>query len=338
MGMIYRTLIRPLVFRLPPERSHALAVASFRVAPAWRLAGRILAKHDSSLKTSVAGLEFPNPVGIAAGFDKDCVALASLLNVGFGYAVGGTVTLDPRPGNPRPRMLRQSADDALLNALGFPGKGLENAARRLGNISSDHASRTLVSISGAEEDDVLECHRRLEPLVAGVEVNISSPNTAGLAVFQEPARLSGLIKRISSEKKKPLFVKLPRFDEPAELAGLATAAVEAGADGLVTANTLPVEDDRLAMGRGGLSGRPLFESTLRLVAAVRKASPDHIAVIGCGGISSGDQAKTIMDAGANAVQLYTALVYEGPEIAGAICRELLRNHLKTPSPGGRGLG
>jgi len=325
MGMIYRTLIRPIVFRLSPERSHALAVASFRAAPAWRLAGRIIAKRDSSLETTVAGLTFPNPVGIAAGFDKDCEVLASLLNVGFGYVVGGTVTLDARPGNPRPRMVRLGRDDALLNALGFPGKGLENAARRLGKLSPQHASRTLISVSGAEEDDILECHRRLEPLVAGIEVNISSPNTAGLAVFQEPERLSALTKRISGDKKKPLFVKLPRFEDTAALVDLAMAAVEAGADGLVTANTLPVEDDRLAMGRGGLSGRPLLDSTLKLVAAVRQASPDRVAVIGCGGISTGEQARAVLDAGASGVQLYTALVYEGPGIAGAICRDLLQD-------------
>lgn len=323
MGMIYKTLFRPFVFRLPPERSHALAVASFRVAPVWRLAGRIITKRDSNLETTFAGLTFPNPVGLAAGFDKDCEVLASLLNVGFGYVVGGTVTLDARPGNPRPRMVRLGRDNALVNALGFPGKGLENAARRLGTLSPQHASRTLISVSGTEEHDILECHRRLEPLVAGIEVNISSPNTAGLTVFQEPERLSALIRRISGEKKKPLFVKLPRFDDAAALVDLAMAAVEAGADGLVTANALPVEDDRLAMGRGGLSGRPLLESTLKLVAAVRQASPDHVAVVGCGGISTGDQARAVLDAGASGVQLYTALVYEGPEIAGAICRELL---------------
>jgi dihydroorotate dehydrogenase len=292
--------------------------------PAWRLAGPILARRDSALETSICGLRFPNPVGIAAGFDKDCEVLASLLNVGFGYAVGGTVTLDPRPGNPRPRMLRLGGDDALLNALGFPGKGLDKAEARLRKLSPHHASRTLISISGTEEDEMLECHRRLEPLVAGIEVNISSPNTAGLAVFQETGRLSALVRRISKEKKKPLFVKLPRFQDAAALVDLAAAAAEAGANGLVTANTLPVEDDRLAMGRGGLSGQPLLESTLELVAAVRQASPDNIAVIGCGGISTGDQARAVLDAGASAIQLYTALVYEGPEIAGSICRELLR--------------
>ena len=144
------------------------------------------------------------------------------------------------------------------------------------------------------------------------------------AVFQEPGRLSVLVRRISEGKKKPLFVKLPRFEDAAALVDLAAAAAEAGAEGLVTANTLPIEDDRLAMGRGGLSGQPLFESTLKLVMAVKQASPDHIAVIGCGGISTGDQARAVLDAGASAVQLYTGLVYEGPEIAGSICRELLR--------------
>lgn len=283
-----------------------------------------MAPKDPTLVTHLAGLAFPNPVGLAAGFDKDCAALAPLLDTGFGYVVGGTVTLGPRPGNPRPRLVRDPRRGALLNALGFPGKGLEHAEARLQRLPEGCRNRVLVSISGTEEVDILECHRRLEPWVAGIELNISSPNTAGLVVFQQADRLRGLVRALVEQKTKPLFIKLPRSEGIVEAVALAQAGVEAGAEGVVAANTRPVEDDRLAVGRGGLSGEPLFESTRELVRSLREALPKGCAVIACGGIGKAEQVQALMADGADAVQLYTAFVYEGPGLPGRICRDLLR--------------
>jgi dihydroorotate dehydrogenase len=322
LRFIYRFLIRPIVFRLPPEVSHRFAVESFRVRPIWRLFGLLARAGDGSQRTTLSGIEVPNPVGIAAGFDKDCEVLESLLDTGFGYVVGGTATLNARPGNPKPRMLRRSSEGALINALGFPGHGLEPARERLAKLPQVVSARTLISISGTEDDPIRECLVALEPLVAGVEVNISSPNTAGLAVFQEPVRLKQLIETLVAAKNKPLFVKMPRLDDTGAFLQLIQAAHEGGADGFVAANTLPIAHEGLAVGKGGMSGKPLLESTLELVGHARKHLGDGPTIIGCGGISSAEDARAVMDAGANAVQLYTALVFEGPGIASAISRGL----------------
>ena len=322
MRFIYRFLIRPVVFRLPPEVSHRFAVDSFRLRPVWRLFGLFARSRAGDQHTVLSGIEVRNPVGIAAGFDKDCEVLGSLLDIGFGYVVGGTVTPDARQGNPKPRMIRRSKEGALVNALGFPGRGLESARKRLSGLSPAISARTFISISGTEDDSIRECLIALEPLVAGVEVNISSPNTAGLAVFQEPIRLRQLIEMLSAAKSKPLFVKMPRLADSGKFIELIQAAHEGGADGFVTANTLPIAHEGLAVGKGGLSGKPLLGSTLELVEQARKHLGDGPTVIGCGGISNAEDARAVMDAGADAIQLYTALVFEGPGIASSISRGL----------------
>ena len=295
---------------------------SFRLRPVWRLFGLLACSGGGDQRTVLSGIEVRNPVGIAAGFDKDCEVLGSLLDIGFGYAVGGTVTLDARPGNPKPRMIRRSSEGALVNALGFPGRGLGPAQKRLAGLSPAVSALTIISISGTEDDPIRECLVALEPLVAGIEVNISSPNTAGLAVFQEPVRLKRLIETLSAAKSKPLFVKMPRLTDSGAFIELIQAAHEGGADGFVTANTLPIAHEGLAVGRGGLSGKTLLDSTMDLVQQARQHLGDGPTVIGCGGISNARDARAVMDAGADAVQLYTALVFEGPGIASLISRGL----------------
>lgn len=324
MGL-YSSVARPVLFRIPPEASHRLAEAALRVAPAWAAIGPFISHRRPGLDIHIAGIPTPNPVGLAAGFDKTCRVLGPLLDIGFGFVVGGTVTLQPRPGNARPRLFRNPAQRALVNALGFPGDGVDAAERRLRRLGDRYRGRVLVSVAGTETSEVVECHRRLEPWVAGVELNISSPNTAGLRVFQEPDRLRELIRALGGGKRKPLLVKMPRLtgtDGIAKVVRLGRAAVDAGADGLVVANTLPVEDRRLAVGRGGLSGAPLFASTEAAVAAVRKALPAHAAVVACGGVFAAQDVRALKSAGADAVQLYTAFIYEGPGLPGRICREL----------------
>ncbi|MBI4305455.1 MAG: dihydroorotate dehydrogenase 2 [Chloroflexi bacterium] len=316
-----------MAFAIPPEASHRLAELSLRAGFAWAGLSRFMAHRDERLETAICGVHVPNPVGMSAGFDKNCRVLGSLLNLGFGFAVGGTVTLNPRAGNARPRLFRNIRDRALVNALGFPGVGLDAAERRLRRLGSRHRGRVFASVAGTEDGEILECHARLEPYVAGIEVNISSPNTAGLRVYQEPERLSALVRSIALQKRKPLLIKLPRFAEAggeARVAALARAAVTSGAEGLVVANTLPVEDRRLAVGRGGLSGAPLFDSTLRLVSAVREAAPSQVTVVACGGVFTADDVRRLQSAGASAVQLYTAFVYEGPGLPGRLARDLSR--------------
>ena len=295
--------------------------------PIWAAKDRLLGVRDRRLETRLAGLILPNPIGVAAGMDKDCCNLSALLDLGFGFAVGGTVTLGPRPGNPRPRLIRLPDEGALVNAMGFPGAGAAAVEPRLEALSG-RRSRIIISVAGAIEEEVIECHRRLGRLAAAAEINISSPNTSGLRVFHEPARLRGLVEALAAQRTGPLFVKLaPWKREPVAQATalrLAETAVHAGADGLVVANTLPVTHPGLAVGRGGLSGLPLFPDTLRMVSEVRSALGADTALMASGGASTPEHVWNLLAAGASAVQIYTGLVYEGPALPHNINRGLLR--------------
>ena len=262
---------------------------------------------------------------MAAGFDKDCKVLGSVLNIGFGFTTGGTVTLAPRPGNPKPRMVRLPKQRAVMNSMGFPGQGLKPSVKRLQN-SQRYKKRVLLSISGTIEDEIFECLQRSQNFVSGIELNISSPNTAGLRTFHEPARLRGLIEGLVAEKQVPLFVKLPPWprddDNRRELLKLAATAVDAGVDGLVIANTHPIESSRLQVGRGGLSGAPLFEHTELMIADIQAQVQGEVAIIACGGVSTGEHVWKLLASGASAVQLYTAFIYEGPGLPSRINKRL----------------
>ncbi|MFP6594303.1 MAG: dihydroorotate dehydrogenase (quinone) [Dehalococcoidia bacterium] len=326
MGL-YSSIARPILFRFPPETAHRIGDLTLRVSPFWSALQPLLATRDARLETTVAGITFPNPVGVAAGLDKDCRFLPGLLDIGFGFATGGTITRDARPGNAAPRVIRETRQHALLNALGFPGEGLDAAESRLLKLSEARRARILVSISGNQVEDIAECHRRLQPLVAGVEVNVSSPNTAGLRTFHEPNKLERLVSELVDQRDRPLFVKLPPWrsdEERDEMMPMARTSIESGADGLVIANTHPIEDDRLAVGRGGFSGAPLFDDTLRMVSEAREEFGGEFALIACGGVSTADQVWQLLEAGATAIQLYTSFMYEGPGLPGRINRDLLK--------------
>ena len=310
----YRSLARPLLFRLPPEPAQHVADRALAVKPLWRLAEKLSATPDSPV--NVGGLALRNPVGLAAGLDKRCAYLDSLGDLGFGYVVGGTVTYSARPGNPKPRVLRLTRSSSLINALGFPSEGLGPAVRMLRRLSHRPA-RVMVSIAALEEEETLTCQRELEPHVDALELNISSPNTAGLRRFQEPDALRGLLDLLNSKRRKPLFVKIPPYNDEAgremvlRLVGVCRSA---GATGLTAINTVPVEDSRLAMGRGGLSGAAILDDMLRVVPEVRAEAGPEMVVNACGGIATPDDAARALAAGADTVQLYTALVFRGPGV------------------------
>lgn len=328
---LYARLLRPMLFRLEAETAQRVAEAALSLRPLWRAAAPLLRPRDPRLETTLCGLRLASPVGLAAGYDKDCRHLASLAGLGWGYLVGGTVTAEPRPGNPPPRVLRYPDREALVNALGFPGPGAERVYQHLA------ASRrytggvpVVVSIAGVTTEEVLSCLRRLEPLADAVEVNVSSPNTQGLAAFHEPGALARLVEALGQVRRKPMLIKLPRAsalghgaEGLARLLALAEAAISAGADGLTVANTRPVEEPRLSTGRGGLSGRPLLEETVAMVAAVRERVGDGPAINACGGVFTGGDVRRLLGAGATTVQVLTALIYRGPGVVRALHRELL---------------
>ena len=316
---MYKRLLRPLLFSMDEEQSHALSEYALHVPLIWNALGAQSQLGDPALATTIAGIEMPSPVGLAAGYDKNCRILRSLIHLGFGFVTGGTVTLAERAGNRPRRLVRLPESGALLNSLGFPGEGLARVQPRLRRLGS-HRSRIFVSVSGSIEDEIVECFRQIAPLVAGIELNISSPNTVGLRVFHDPARLRTLIELLRSSRSvsTPLLVKLPPWtnepDERRSALALAETAISAGADGLVIANTVPVEDGRLAVGKGGLSGAPLLDNTERMTAEVAALLGKYASIVSCGGISSPEHAWRMFAAGASGVQLYTGLIYEGPAL------------------------
>ena len=320
----YRQLVRPLLFRLPPEAALRVADAALAVRPVWRAYARQLGGAANVLERTVAGVPLRNPIGLAAGLDKQCAYLDSLGDLGFGYVVGGTVTRHPRPGNPKPRVLRLPERESLVNSLGFPSDGLDAVAARLRRRSSGPAP-VFVSIAALEEEDTEACLTALEPLVSGVELNISSPNTQGLRRFQEPQALRALLERLNVRRTKPLFVKLPPYADDAgreQVLQLLGVCVATGVSGVTAINTVPVEEPRLAMGRGGLSGRAVLDDMLRIIPELRREAGPELIINACGGIATSGDVRRALDAGADTVQLYTAMVYGGPGVAGAICRGL----------------
>ena len=322
----YTRLVRPFLFRMPPEYAQWLAERLLVAGPVWRAWTRL---EDSRLNTEVAGIQLPNPIGLAAGYDKDCLMLDRLAGLGFGYLVGGTVTAEPRPGNPRPRIVRRRYEGSLVNAMGFPSGGVETVARNLARNSGVELRR-LVSVSGLSIDDFAVCYRRLSPLCAGIELNISCPNIENPREFQEPAKFSELLSALRTEKAGPLFVKLPPISDDVgrdDVMRLVDVCLDHGIDGVTVANTRPVEEERLAVGKGGLSGRPLLPDTVRTVSEIRRHAGDELVINGCGGISSGEDALRVLHAGANTLQIYTGFIYGGPRSIKRI-KQYLLDHME----------
>ena len=309
------------MFRLNPETAHWLSEQTLKHESIWRLF-----KHDppASLSTQLAGTTLPSPVGAAAGLDKRGIFLSTLLALGFGFTVGGTFTLLPQPGNAKPRMIRLPGEQALLNAMGFPNpgvdKGVHNLAKRV-----QQKNQIFASISGINEEDILTVAEKLIPHVSALELNISSPNTSGLKVFHNTQRLNPLIRELT-QLGIELFVKVPPWKPISQKTSpgltLATASMEAGAQGVIVSNTRPRQDARLATGQGGLSGVPLFVSAVAMVQEARQVLGDQAIIVGCGGVASASDAWQMLAAGANAVQLYTALVYLGLALPRQINRAL----------------
>lgn len=307
---------------LDPELAHRLVMALLALPLPWeRLGG---APRDERLRTAVAGIRLENPLGLAAGFDKACARLGALGALGFGYVVGGTVTRRPRAGNPRPRIVRYPRRRSMTNAMGLPNPGAAAAAERL--LRSPRTAPRWVSLADEAVDDVLVAHRLVAPLADAIELNASCPNVTWGRDRDDEAHLARLLAALRAERRVPIFVKLPPFRTAREreaVLAFARVAQEGGADGLTCSNTRPVADARLAAGRGGLSGAALAADTPRIVAEVREATGGALPINACGGISGPAEALACLRAGAATVQIYTALVYEGPGVVGRILRGIL---------------
>ena len=319
----------PLLRRLDPERAHRVALIALRLG----LAGADPAPDDPLLSVQALGLHFPNPIGLAAGFDKDAAAIAPLLALGFGFVEAGTVTPRPQVGNPRPRIFRLVEDEAVINSLGFNNAGIEAFVARLRRL---HRGPKPVGVNvginktGADpERDYPALTAAVAPYADYVVLNVSSPNTPGLRDLQSEARLRAILDAIAAKvpNRPPLVVKVaPDLDDDA-LVSVVETAIAAGAAGLIVSNTTVSRPATLrrpaARKAGGLSGAPLFPLSTAVLARAALIARGRLVLIGVGGIRSGRDILTKLKAGASLVQLYTAFAYHGPALLPRLKRELL---------------
>ena len=318
----------PLLRRLDPERAHRLALRGLR----FGLAGTAAAPDDPRLAVTALGLRFTNPIGLAAGFDKDAVALAGLARLGYGFLEAGTVTRLPQPGNPRPRLFRLPEDAAVINRMGFNNRGIARFVRRLAaaRVGVPVGANVGLNKQGAvAERDYPALVAAVAPHAAYVVVNVSSPNTPGLRDLQAAPRLGALLGAIhrAVPAAPPLLVKLAPDLAPADLPEIVAACLDAGLAGLVVSNTTLARPASLR-GRhkgeaGGLSGAPLFAPSTAMLAEVARLARGRLALIGVGGVASGGQALAKIRAGASLVQLYTAFALHGPALIPRLKHELL---------------
>jgi dihydroorotate dehydrogenase len=315
----YDVFGRRAFFALDPERSHRVALAMLALPLPWRRIGHGVA--DPALATTVGGVPLANPVGLASGFDKACERLAPLGALGFGYAVGGTITLRPRPGNARPRIARDPARRSIVNAMGLPNPGAPAVAGALARRA--RTTSRWVSLADEQESDACAALDIVAPLADAIELNASSPN-AGWT--HRADHVGTLVAAMRPRTHVPIFVKVPPFGTDEERAGvvaIAQAARQGGAAGLTATNTVPITDGRMSTGHGGLSGGPLTARTPEIVSALREATGGSLPINACGGIFTAADARACLDAGATTVQVYTGLIYDGPAIAGRIVAGLL---------------
>jgi dihydroorotate dehydrogenase len=318
----YRAVGRRAFFAMPPESAHRTAGALLGLPLPWRRLGG--ASTDPALATTLAGVALRNPIGLAAGFDKTLRHLDVLGALGFGYVVGGTITRAARAGNPRPRIARSPAHRSMTNAMGLPNPGADPAAGNLARTLNGPAPR-FVSLADEDLADAVASLELLAPLADGVELNASCPNVSWGRDRDQEAHLRKLIDAFTERTDRPVFVKLPPFLTQTErevVLALARVAQEAGVAGLTCANTRPVRDARLATGEGGLSGRALWPHTVDQVAALREATGPDLPLNACGGIFTVDDVMACLEAGATTMQIYSALIYEGPGVVGALTRGL----------------
>lgn len=319
--------LRPLIFALDAERAHGLTIRALKLMP-----GMSGPQPDPRLGTKVAGLYFPNPVGLAAGFDKNAEVHRQMLELGFGFAEVGTLTPLPQEGNPKPRLFRLSEDRGVINRLGFNNEGLEAAKARLARRKRSHG---IVGINiGANKDSadrIADYKRGVEEMASLADyltVNISSPNTPGLRALQDKGALHDLLRAVMHARGAegpPVFLKIAPDLEGEDVTCIAEAAVDHRLGGIIVSNTTisrPNLRSRLAGEIGGLSGAPLKELALQRLRDFRAATEGAVPLIGAGGIENGVDAYQRIRAGASLVQLYSALVYQGPALVRMITGEL----------------
>jgi dihydroorotate dehydrogenase len=339
-------LIRPLLFALDAENAHRLTLYGLDVAQRSNFI-HLIARPPAELPTTAFGIRFPNPVGLAAGLDKNADHLDALGALGFGFVEVGTTTPRPQPGNDKPRMFRLPRHEAVINRLGFNNDGVDALVRNVQQSSyrgvlGINIGKNKDTPNDKAVDDYLFCLERVYALSSYITVNISSPNTQGLRDLQEEATLRRFIEtlreaqeRLGSQTgaRKPMLLKIAPDLSETELDAIAEVLLAAGVDGVICTNTTidhsSVASDPHGNETGGLSGKPLFARSTAVLRGMRKRVGDRIGIIGVGGILDGGDAAEKIDAGAALVQLYSGMVYRGPALIAECVDEIRRQREDT---------
>ncbi len=335
-------LLKSLLFRLNPERAHHLTFSLIKFPAFSSIASLIYKKEDSSLKRTVFGLEFRNPVGLAAGLDKDAIAFNELGKLGFGFIEIGTVTPKAQPGNDKPRLFRLPKNEALINRMGFNNHGVVEAAKRLRNrsdkslIIGGNIGKNKVTPNENAVDDYIICFNELYDVVDYFVVNVSSPNTPNLRDLQEKEPLTHLLntlQTLNNTKKnpKPILLKIAPDLTNTQLDDIIDIVKQTRIAGVIATNTTISRDglnyekpEIEKIGLGGLSGKPLTKRSTEVIRYLKQHSNNAFPVIGVGGIHSAEDALEKLNAGADLIQLYTGFIYHGPALIREINSKLIK--------------
>ncbi|MBT3389787.1 MAG: quinone-dependent dihydroorotate dehydrogenase [Chloroflexi bacterium] len=340
---MYRNFFRSLLFRLDPERAHELTLDALRLVgalPPLRAALRRAFALQNQSPVEVFGLKFPNAVGLAAGYDKDGLAWRGLASLGFGHIEIGTVTPRPQAGNPKPRVFRIPEEQAVINRMGFPGRGAEFVAQQLAPVTARRSSVVIGINLGKNKDtpneeaaqDYLYLLEKFSPLADYLTVNISSPNTVGLRRLQARAALEDLLSQLNAQRltfnlQRPILVKLAPDLTDEELDDALDAITRTGMEGVIATNTTTNRAgvrSALAQESGGLSGAPLTRASTTIIQKIYQRTNGKLPIIGVGGIMTPEDAKEKLDAGATLVQIFTGLIYRGPKFVKVVAEYISR--------------
>lgn len=350
---MYTKIIRPLLFKLSPERVHRLTVGALRLAGAvpggrWLLRKCYTFTHPS-LEREVFGIKFPNPIGLAAGFDKNAEVCDTLSALGFGFVEIGTVTPKPQPGNPKPRLFRLPQDKAIINRMGFNNDGVERVVQNLRNrdrriIVGGNIGKNTLTHNDAAAADYLKLFRKLYEHVDYFVVNISCPNVADIRSLQQKERIVSLLDglfdfRRGQNRYRPILLKISPDLPDDVIDDMVDVMIETPLDGIVAANTTVSREglasspgEIAAIGNGGLSGAPLTERSIEIVRRVHERCNGSYPIIGVGGVMSPEDARRMLEAGASLVQVYSGMIYEGPGFAKKICKHLAASRAEGAAP------
>jgi dihydroorotate dehydrogenase len=319
----YERLVRPLLFRMSADQAHELGKVALRAPLFPRLIGGG-PPPSATLRTDLAGLQLATPIGLAPGFDKSGDLVRGLAHLGFGYLAVGSITRQPRDGNPKPRLARDPADLAILNCMGMPNRGLDEAVRLLSR-PRPNSPPVIAAVAGFSVDELLEGAAALEPHVDAVEIGLVCRNTPETFEMAELPAFVAIAEGLARTKTKPTFAKLPPHHAPAELArtlSMVDVCLSGGFDGVCLSGTRTVHDPRLSVGHGGIAGRPTTADALRILGDVAGRAQGRLAIRAAGGVMDGADADRFLSSGATAVEIYSAFIYRGPRTPALIAAEL----------------